>query len=796
MMSTINLLFLEDNPDDAELAVFELEMAGLALDWTCVDTQSDFKDSLHPDLDLIIADFNLPDFDALSAFQILQDQRLDIPFIILSGTIGEEKAVEAIKLGVTDYVIKDRIARLPSAVNQAIEQKKLERENKTMLLALQKSEQRVKAIINALPDLVFLIDEDGQYLEVMTGRQEDLLYTPAQAFINKRVTDILPPKQANLVYEGICKTIESGQPQVVEYTLDVPLGKRVFESRIAPAELRSHDRSTVVLIARDITDRKEAQDEISSLMNATSYLFKGENLLEVGEQVVKAVVEELDQADCGLMLVDSSNQKMLRLARAGEYQVSTNETLHLNGDGVVPSAVRAKETIYIPDVSDDDRYIANSLFTRSELVVPLLHNDEIIGVLDLQSPKLDAFSPKDQHVVHIFAERASAAISIRQLIEELNHHKAELEWRVTKRTIALQQSTERIEAILNNSDDVIILTDQNGLIQQVNPAFERQFQFNSDDVFDRPLDIFITPDHSNAFRDVLEALVITQEFQRLDLTALKADKTTFYADVVLSPVMNKTQLDGIICSFRDVTERKYLEDELRKALQTEKELNELKSRFVSMVSHEYRTPLSIILLSANLLSKYNDRMSEEKRTNHLEKIKTQITHMTDLMDDILLMSKADAVGLQFDPQEMDVSAFVGELIAEIGANNEEHIIHFTSDVSCKPMKTDPKLLHKIMNNLLTNAIKYSPDADDIYVDVTCNDKNLTLSVKDSGIGIPEDDQKRLFESFHRANNVGGIQGTGLGLAILKQAVDAHQGTLEFESIVNTGTTFTVHLPIL
>lgn len=794
-MTSVNVLIVEDNPDDAELVILELEASGFELDWKRVETEADYRQHLSPELDIIISDYNLPSFNGLRAFQILKEQQLDIPFIMTSGTIGEEKAVEAMKQGVTDYLLKDRLMRLPAAVEQAVAQRKLRQNTQQIKQALHRSEERLKAIMSALPDIVFLIDETGHYLEVLTG-QPDLLTLTIEEYTNKHLSDDLPPEQEKIIYKAISEALASGQTQIVQYHLDFSIGRRWFESRIAPTDMVIDDKATVVLIARDITEQKQVQTQLTSLVNATSYLFKGSSLQEVGEQIVKAVVDELGQADCGLLLVDASEQKMIRAARTGHYSVDVDDVLYLDGLGVVPSAVQTGELTYVPDTSQDERYLASNPDTRSELVVPLKIESKIIGVLDLQSPKLDAFSLEDQQLVKVFAERASSAINTHQLIEEINQNAAQLEWRVAQRTADLQRTTERIEGILNSAQDVIILSNAEGFIEQINPAFVRQFQYQASDVFDKSIDMFIDRGDQADFQKALQQLINDKTVQRLDIKAKTADHDIFFADVLLSPILNQAQqLDGIVCSLRDVSQRKRLEIELRQALQKEKDLNELKSRFVSMVSHEYRTPLSTILLSAELLRDYHDRMTQEKRNKHLNKISNHVHHMTRLMEDMLAVSKAEAVGLKFNPIEMNIKTYLAELVQDLSLNNGDHLLDFATTGACGVVKADAELINTIVSNLISNAIKYSPDNSDIMVNLMCDDEQFTISVIDQGIGIPKEDQDQLFESFHRATNVGTIQGTGLGLAIVKQCAEAHGGTLELESEVNMGTTVTVRFPI-
>jgi len=222
--------------------------------------------------------------------------------------------------------------------------------------------------------------------------------------------------------------------------------------------------------------------------------------------------------------------------------------------------------------------------------------------------------------------------------------------------------------------------------------------------------------------------------------------------------------------------------------------NELKSRFVSMVSHEFRNPLNVISVSAQILERSGDKWSIEKQKEFLQRIQTASRKMTNMLDDVLLIGKASVGKQDFNPAPHELTKFCSELVTEIqlGSRNTHKIV-FTSQEQYI-VDVDEKLLRQILNNLLSNAVKYSPQASTIHFELAYQAGEVIFKIKDQGIGIPLEDQKQLFESFHRANNVGNIPGTGLGLAIVKQSVDLHGGKIAVESEVGLGTTFTVTLP--
>jgi len=264
-----------------------------------------------------------------------------------------------------------------------------------------------------------------------------------------------------------------------------------------------------------------------------------------------------------------------------------------------------------------------------------------------------------------------------------------------------------------------------------------------------------------------------------------------------------SEINEVMAIVRDITERKQAEQELRKTLQKEKELNELKSRFVCMTSHEFRTPLTTILSSSELLQHYKDKWTDEKKVVYFGRIQSSVKHMTRLLDDVLLIGKVEAGKLGFNPEKMDLIKFCRTLVEDIRlGNGHNHQIIFNEAGINEPGKDkfseaymDEKLLKHIFGNLLSNAIKYSPKDSSINFQLTHQGEEAIFQIKDQGIGIPREAQEHLFDSFYRAENVGNISGNGLGLAIVKSSIDLHNGKITVDSEVNVGTTFTVTIPL-
>jgi signal transduction histidine kinase len=232
------------------------------------------------------------------------------------------------------------------------------------------------------------------------------------------------------------------------------------------------------------------------------------------------------------------------------------------------------------------------------------------------------------------------------------------------------------------------------------------------------------------------------------------------------------------------------------ALEKEKELNDLKSRFISTASHEFRTPLTGILASTELLENYSQKFTEKKKTEIYARMKTAITYMTRLIEDMLLIGQADTCGIKFNPVMLDLTQFCITLVEEVQSfADSKHSINFISPLPHIAEAFDEKLLRNIFVNLLSNAVKYSPHGGTVYFELNKQAGQAVIQIRDQGIGIPQEDQSRLFENFHRGKNVSTIPGTGLGLSIVKKAVEAHGGQIDFVSEVDVGTTFTVKIPL-
>lgn len=362
----------------------------------------------------------------------------------------------------------------------------------------------------------------------------------------------------------------------------------------------------------------------------------------------------------------------------------------------------------------------------------------------------------------------------------------------------LRLSKEQYQTVVDNVTEGMTVV-QDGKFIFANPAFLNLLGYTSEEI--------IGQDFAPVVYHEDLALIMKNREQRLsgkvfeskyDFRVVHKDSRPIWVQVS-AVVVDWHGSPATLSFIADVTRRKQAEEDIRQSLEKQKELNLLKSRFVAMTSHEFRTPLATILSSAELLKYYSEKMPVEERAELISSIETAVRRMTKMLDDVLLIGKVEAEKLEFNPKPVLLSTLFEALLEEAhivaaaqpGAEVSVELLMNGCDVMAM---IDEKLMRHIFGNLLSNAIKYSPNGGKVRFDVDCGGDEIVCSVADSGIGMSQQDLPRLFESFYRASNVGNISGTGLGLAIVKHSVALHGGKITVESELGAGTKFVVSIP--
>lgn len=364
--------------------------------------------------------------------------------------------------------------------------------------------------------------------------------------------------------------------------------------------------------------------------------------------------------------------------------------------------------------------------------------------------------------------------------------------------------------LLEQANAVIFAIDARGYITQWNRRCFETMGFKKDEVYTKRLiDILIDEDMAGFVTDdLVQVLVDKTPLTNMELPVTGKDGKRLTLLLSVTPRISANgMVVGATLVGQDITERiahrisleqmvSERTSDLKKALEKEKELLKVKDRFVSVASHEFRTPLSSIKFSNGYVRRFWEKLTKEQLLQKFDAIDKQVHHMLDLLDDVLTIGKVDSGRIKSEHTSVDVNCFFESIHEEIGhQTGNTHRIHYRNSHPELRISSDEKLLRNIFINLITNAIKFSPGQDGVYVDVTTEPGALAVLVHDKGIGIEPGDLENIFDPFHRAGNVNDISGTGLGLSIAKKAAELLNGCIDVESRLGEGTSFKVTLKL-
>lgn len=405
----------------------------------------------------------------------------------------------------------------------------------------------------------------------------------------------------------------------------------------------------------------------------------------------------------------------------------------------------------------------------------------------------------------------------------------------------LREREQWLTTTLKCIGDAVITTDSQGLITFMNPVAEALTCWKQEEVLGNNLNqVFQTINEKTrqavenpAALALRQGVTVTLENHTLLITK---NGKEIPIDDSAAPIKNDTgKIMGAVLVFHDVTEqqqlktflentnqelevkviennrqlraaneqlraeieqRQHLENELLVALAKERELNELKSRILATISHEYRTPLTTILSSTDLLAQYGSGWNEERKQKHFHRIQAAVQHLTSLVNDVLFVNHAEIGSLEFNPVALNVEQITRDLVEIYSNSANQHTIIFECQGVSAPIFLDKELLQLMLRNLISNALKYSPSGSTIQIELDFQPHNLVFRISDQGIGILSNEREQIFKAFFRGNNIGIVPGVGLGLLIVKECVDLHGGEIIVESELMVGTRFTITLPLI
>lgn len=626
--------------------------------------------------------------------------------------------------------------------------------------ALKKKNYEMEKIFQALPDLYFRVSLDGFVIDYKTSQLFDL-YVPPEGFMNKRLQEILPAYLAEL-FESELSKIKAGVPLVVfKYELKVSSSEKYFEARMIPFE-----NDQAILLIRDITERKKFEEELSLVkksIDASSdgayWLDKNGNFLyinDAGSKMLGYEKSELLKKHISEINVNATRERWTEVWNyVKEHKTITLESIHRRKDGsLFPVELTSNYIVF--EGREFCNGFAKDITKRKEIEENLGKREAYMSAILENVPFL--LWLKD-------VEGKFLAVNTRFALSSGNKESKEL---IGKTDLDIWPD-ELAHKYIADDNEVINNGNQKSIEEQINDRDQIKW--------------FITYKTAikNSDGKVIGTTGIAQDITERKKTEMELELYREHLEELVR--LRTAELDNVNTL-------------LKESLEKEQEINQLKSRFISTASHEFRTPLASALMSTDLIQKYAHRWSREKIDEHLDRIKSAISSLTKLMDGVIHINKAESGKIIFYPVISDIKDLCNKIIEEIQVYmGKDHNLDFNYKCREQFYKVDPKQLETILVNLLSNAFKYSPQGGKVSLIVEEANNALEISVIDQGIGIPEVDIPRLFEPFHRAINVEDIRGTGLGLSIVKNAVDLCKGEISIASKQDNGTNIKVKLPL-
>ena len=615
-------------------------------------------------------------------------------------------------------------------------------EQKEMAIALQRSEERYRAVIEHVDSGMVVLQDDR------------LVYA------NRRAAEITRMTPDELLSTGFWRRLH---PQDLELILERSRRRLAGEDVPNRYEVRLlFDDGSICWIELGVSIVPwEGKPATITFFSDVSLRREVTQALHRSEERYRAVIEHSGEG----MLVVQAGKVVFANTRAAEMVHLSNEDLLHKG--------------FLHRIHPEDRAEFSARYRRrmsgeevsSRYETRLLLPDNSVRWLDIS-------------VTVVPWDGGQATLSFFSDITERKKAEQEL----------LRTASER-EAILNNALVGIVLSVARRH-EWVNEKFASMMGFAPSEIIGRSSRYLYADDQTyEQFGIDARAELISTGVSVNERQLRRRNGESFWVVMAGSCVRSHDPDSGVIWTFLDITERKKAEDDTQRALIKQAELNELRTRFVSMTSHEFRTPLASILSSQDLLRHYSERLPVPEKQKLFNSIESSVHRMTRMLDRVLLLGKADAKMLDFNPQEIELKSLCQSIVIEANGQQASDQCQVFLEISSEPIvgRYDEKLLRHMLSNLLSNAVKYSPNGGEVKLVVAQRGSRVAFEVSDQGIGIPADEVAHLFEPFHRASNVGSIAGTGLGLAIVKQSVDLHCGQIEVKSDVGRGTTFTITL---
>lgn len=541
-------------------------------------------------------------------------------------------------------------------------------------------------------------------------------------------------------------------------------------------------------------ESEQKQKFLRAINTFSSLIADKHSINEIAESITDSVIDKFGFEDCVIYVMDEEESCLYQASAFGPKKdavggISNPIKISL-GSGIVGSVGKTGQAEVVADTSQDSRYIVDDNVRLSEISVPIIYDNKVLGVIDSEHSQRDFFTQEHLETLTTIANLSSARLKSALAWEKINKTRAELE-----------ESESKFRNIINSALDAVIIIDDKGMVAEWNAQAVDMFGFTHEEAVGHRLSELIIPEQYKTahekgmkkFHQTGEGPVLNQ---RIEIVAIGKSRAEFPIELSVSPIKVKGRY-FFSAFLRDISEQKANQEKIEQSLVRERELNELKSKFVSMASHEFRTPLTTIKTNIDLLSHRlsNAEKGDGPEQKNLRRIENEVERLKNLMNDVLTIGRIEAGKIEVNLQKVNLVYLVEKVIDEsFSSQSDGRKAAFTVYGKEREAILDPNIFQHIVSNLVSNAFKYSVGKAEPEVIIEFKPDNIVLVIRDHGIGIPKKDLESIFDTFFRASNVGNVQGSGVGLAIVNQFVKLHDGTMDITSEENDGTTVSVTIP--
>ena len=747
----LRILFVEDMPTDYEMAMREIRKEGIKFESIRTETKEDFLKGLeefHPDL--VVSDYSLPTFDGMTALKLSLELNPLLPFILCTGSMNEQTAVECMKAGATDYVLKEHIAKLPFAVTEALKNKADKEEKGKVREALRKSEERYRTLIENMGEGIGIVDENEKFVFV-NPMAESIFGVGAGELIDKNLLEFGTKVSIDKVIKQT-NTRKEGKRSVYELEINLKNGSKKVILVSATPNFENNKYKGSFGIFSDITERKMIEKE----------LIDSENKYRT----------YIDSAPNGIFIIDNQGKYIDVNEKAVEILgYSKAELLTKNFADITPQS-----------------WLTYNFEKFKEL--------ELNGEMEIESEYLCKDGTTGWWMINTASLSEGRYLGFTTVTTERKKGETELK-RINER-FELATNAACLSVWEHDLITDIIKTNDNSNKIYGHTIGSNQIEY-------KEYIKFIYPDDLDIIKLNIEKGIKTDKNISYEFRIIKPDgeirNISASAKIIKDKANKPIKIIGINL---DVTDKKKAEEELIAAKVKAEESDRLKTAFLCNISHEIRTPMNAIVGFSALLK--DPELSIEHRDQYCDIIDINSNNLLNIIEDILAISKIEAGILTIKPEEINVKQFLTKVYDENRIKNKNTLIDIKSNIDVLSddiiINTDINRLRQVFTNLINNSLKFTKKG---FVEIGCkindqlitnNEQRITFYVKDTGIGISEEHMNIIFERFRQVEDtsIRNYGGLGLGLAISKEIVEVMGGKIWVESAPGKGSTFNFTLP--